>query len=571
MKKYKLTEYTLLNIVELGAKRYKDLVALERYKSDLGRLTYNQLYEYSKRVAAHLIDNGIQKNDKVAIFAESDPYWGLAYFGIIMAGAIAVPILPDFSSVELSNILAHSEVKGIFISNNKLYEKAENYLNENKILVYRCFDMFFIENALNLKNFDQSAGFDIKNYKVDRKHESEFEKRRVKEDDLASIIYTSGTTGTSKGVMLTHKNIATNIDTASVSYVKINKGDRMLSILPQSHTYEFSFGFGLALTCGCKTTYLGKPPVASLLMPALKEIRPHIMLSVPLLIEKVYRMAVASQINKKPKLKKLYNGRFTHNFVCKLIGKKLKASFGGKLKFFGIGGAPLDTEVERFLIDAKFPVAFGYGLTETSPLVAGVGPKKVAFGVVGLPVENVEVKIDNPNSDGIGEVLVKGPNVMKGYYKAPDLTNEVFTKDGYFKTGDLGFLDKKGRLGLRGRIKTLILGPSGENIYPEPIEDLINCEEYVEESLVFKNDRGLGALIKIDIALLAKNLKIDIVDAKDASVKYLAQIRSNVNKKLNSYSKIDDVELTEEPLKRTPTLKIKRYLYEKFNKKKDVD
>lgn len=578
IKKHRLEEYTLLNIIELGLKKYPSLVALERYRSDFGRLTFKKLYYYSQSMGAFLVDKNINKGDKVAILGESDPYWGLAYFAIIQAGAIAVPILPDFSGHEIETILAHSEAKAIFLSSNRQYQKVGNFIKENNIELFRIQDAFYIPKniASDIKtcdDFANAAGIDIRKYNVNKKMLLALQERRVQEEDLASIIYTSGTTGSSKGVMLTHKNIASNVDTATVNYCKIKPKDRMLSILPQSHTYEFSFGFCLSLLCGCKTTYLGKPPTASILLPALKEIKPHIMLSVPLLIEKLYKSAVLGQMEKDPKLKKFFNRRLTHKFICRIIGRKLRVTFGNHLKFFGLGGAPLDKEVEQFLIDSKFPIALGYGLTETSPLVAGCGPKAIKYGVVGFITENVDVRIVDVETNKVlkknqeGEIQVKGPNVMRGYFKNEELTKEVFTEDNWFKTGDLGFLDRKNRLGIKGRIKTMILGPSGENIYPESIENLINNSNFVEESLVFKKDHGLAALIKVDIKLMADYFKLSIDEAKIEANNYIKNIRKDVNSQLGSYSRIEEVELQEEPLVRTPTMKIKRYLYEKMNKK----
>ena len=243
---------------------------------------------------------------------------------------------------------------------------------------------------------------------------------------------------------------------------------------------------------------------------------------------------------------------------------------GGRMKFFGIGGAPLDKEVEEFLFKAKFPYAPGYGLTETSPLIAASGPKKRQhrLGYIGKVVKHDRVILLDKNEDGIGEIAVKGPNVMKGYYKRDDLNDEVFTSDGYFKTGDLGYISNEGFLTIKGRVKTMILGPSGENIYPEAIESIINNMDYVQESIIVPGEGGLVALIKLDLESIQDKLKMSAEEAKDFAEKYLAKLKKAVNAELSSFSRISETQLQEKDFERTPTQKIKRFLYS-GKKKKD--
>ena len=340
---------------------------------------------------------------------------------------------------------------------------------------------------------------------------------------------------------------------------------RVLSILPISHIYEFTIGQMLSMNCGLEIHFLGKPPAVSILLPALKKIRPHVIQTVPLLIEKVYKAAVAPVIKGEGSLAKFYRNPLTKNLVARLIGHKLQSTFGGKLAFFGIGGSALDREVEDFLYRARFPYALGYGLTETSPLLAGCGPKRNQHkvGSCGKVHPDVDMKLLEIDSTGVGEIAVKGPSVTPGYYHNDALNAEAFTGDGYFRTGDLGFIDKKGWLYIKGRCKTMILGPAGENIYPESIESVINNMQFVQESLVVPQGTGLLALIKIDIELMAKSLKISIEDAKKEAVKYVASLRGEVNKELSSQNRIDSVELQEEDFERTATQKIKRFLYPK--------
>ena len=324
------------------------------------------------------------------------------------------------------------------------------------------------------------------------------------------------------------------------------------------------------MNCGLEIHFLGKPPAVSVLLPALKKIRPHVVQTVPLLIEKVYKAAVAPVIKGDGKLARAYSNPLLKNLVARLIGHKLMATFGGKLKFFGIGGSALDKEVEDFLYRAHFPY-----------LLAGCGPrpKQHHRTAVGKIHPDVDMILLDKDKEGVGEIAVKGPNVTSGYYDNPALNSETFTDDGYFRTGDLGYIDRKGWLYIKGRCKTMILGPAGENIYPESIESVINNMQFVQESLVVPEGTGLLALIRIDIELMAKSLKISIDEAKVEARKYVAALRgevnkelsAEVNKELSAQNRIDSVELQEEDFERTATQKIKRFLYPKKRPGQDKD
>jgi long-chain acyl-CoA synthetase len=548
------------------------------YKSE-DVITYGKFNFMVQNESAYFVNHGIVKGDKIAIIGESCPNWMVSYFAITSLGAIAVPILPDFSLKEMNRILLDSESKGAIIV-GKHYEKILPFVEENNNLIIRMDDLFHIPSNIvcdvkSSKNFTEAAGFDVTRYrrkKVDDKLLEQFEKE-VQEEDVASLIYTSGTTGTSKGVMLTHKNLVWNADICSDGYIKIKPSYKFLSILPVSHVYEFTTGQQLIMMNGAQIIFLGKPPAASILLPALKEVKPQILLTVPLLIEKVYKSAVAPTLRDNKTIASLIKNPLTKGPVLKLIGRKLKVEFGGRVKFFGIGGAPLDSEVEKFLYDIRFPYALGYGLTETSPMIAGCSARHRDHvkGTLGKLEPNTTVRIDNPDpKTGVGEILVKSPAVMKGYYKNDKLTDEVMTEDGFFRTGDLGVINKK-RLALKGRSKTMILGSGGENIYPESIESLINNQEFVQESLVVPDGTGLMALIKIDIESYAKISKLSMEDAKDGANQYIKKLIRDVNKELNSFSRIHNVALQEEPFQRTPTQKIKRFIYSKAGIGKNKD
>ncbi len=568
--KHELTTFTIRHLLERSALRHAKRIALTAIGDSKNTYTYAKLKESVDSIATYLIKHKVKKGDKIGLLAESSPNWGVAYLSIISSGAIAVPILPDFSAKEVDTIVNHSEVSGMFVSSRSVDKIPSTYIDENKLL-FRVDDLFHIpklesEMFETKEAFIDAPGRDMSRTKADL---ALMENRQMNEDDLVSIIYTSGTTGSSKGVMLTNRNIASNASSSSQQFVKIKSGMRFLSILPMSHSYEFTIGFILPLLVGCEIHYLGRAPAASILLPALKKVRPHLILSVPLLIEKIYKGSVVTQIENNKNLKKWYKNRFLRYEINRIIGRKLKITFGGRLKFFGVGGAALDSEVEKFLKQAKFPYAIGYGLTETSPLLAGSGPKQTKLGTVGHPVKGIDLRIENPDpTTHVGEVVAKGPNIMLGYYKEEELTKNSFTEDGWFKTGDLGII-VRGRLSLKGRSKTMILGPGGENIYPENIETLLNNRPYVQESLVMLTDGGLGALIKLDLELMAQNLKTSVEDAREEASAYVARLKEEVNKELSSFSRLRETKVHSEPFQRTPTLKIKRYLYSLTHRKEE--
>lgn len=589
LKKKKVSAFTFRSVVDDIARMYKKHYAFRVYESESYDITFEMLKKMCDSLSMYLINNGIEKGDKIAILSENHPYWLVSYFALTSIGVIAVPILPDFSAKDVDDILKHSQAKGVFV-NARNFKKCIQFLENKDKLLFRISDLFQIPSSefdrlkteddfVNAPGFDtihQSVKYPIKkNGKKKIEYlplPKELEERIPNEDDIASLIYTSGTTGQPKGVMLTHKNLVWNADISTDVYVKLKKGERVLSILPLSHVYEFTTSQILTLLCGMEITYLLKPPAPSILLKALRDVRPHVLNTVPVFIEKIYRSSIRAKLIDNKKLHFWLKCPLTRGLVYRLVGKKLRDTMGGKIKFFGIGGAPLDKEVESFLYKAHFPYAIGYGLTETSPLIAGSGPKTHTVGFIGKVVEHETVRLSGVDEKtGVGEIEVKGPNIMKGYYKNDELTQESFTKDGFFKTGDLGCFDKKGRLAIKGRTKTMILGSGGENIYPESIEAKFNNQSFVEESLVVPENGGLVALIKLNLEGFSANLSADIKDIKKEALKYIKSLKDSVNKDLMSSSKIDAVELQDEPFKRTPTQKIKRFLYSRGKKNEKVD
>jgi long-chain acyl-CoA synthetase len=509
--------------------------------------TYKQLETEVKKAALQLQSLGVKKGDKVAILSLNMPQWGIAFFATCVLGAIVVPILPDFHPNEIKNIIQHADVSVIYVSET-LRSKLDPIAGITTI---------YIEEFYVSSDIQQPAYTDF--------DEQLFQYPIVEEKDLCSIIYTSGTTGKSKGVMLSHKNI---VWTAQQSWIiqNIVPGDRFLSVLPLSHTFENTLGLILPIKYGATVNYLKKPPVASVLMAALQQVRPTIMLVVPLIIEKVYKGKILPEINRKFITRLLYKIPASRKLLHKVAAKKLFESFGGQLKFFGIGGAKLDDNVERFLMEGGFPLAIGYGMTESSPLLAGAGVGKTRFLSTGQPVEGVQLRIANPDPrTKLGEIQAKGENVMLGYYKETEITKNAFTKDGWLKTGDLGYFDTDGNLFIRGRMKNMIIGSSGENIYPEEIESLINRMEYVVESLVVEQKGRLVALVHLNMEELEKkyqNLKSEAVSyLNDKTDEILKEIQDKVNIELNKFSQIQRIVLQPIPFEKTPTQKIKRFLY----------
>ena len=509
--------------------------------------TYAQLETEVKKAALQLRSLGVQKGNKIAILSLNMPQWGIAFFAASVSGAVIVPILPDFHPSEIKNILEHAEVSVVYVSET-LRGKLDPSLNIPVITI----EQFSVVSG------DVRPAYEEMN-------ESDFEYAKIDEQDLASIIYTSGTTGKSKGVMLTHKNI---VWTAQQCWLlqSILPTDRFLSILPLSHTLENTLVLILPIKYGASVHYLQKPPIASVLLAAMKQVRPTIMLIVPLIVEKIYKTKILPEINSRFITSMLYKVAPFRKLLHKVAGKKLYETFGGKLKFFGIGGAKLDDNVERFLMESGFPLAIGYGMTESSPLLAGAGVGKTRFLSTGPAMPGVQLRIANADKKtGRGEIQAKGENVMLGYYKEPQITKETFTEDGWLKTGDLGYFDKGGNLYIKGRIKNMIVGASGENIYPEEIESVINRMEYVMESLVVQQKGRLVALVHLNMEELEKRYQ----DMKSEAVLYLnekteeilKEIQNKVNEELNKFSQIQRVVLQPIPFEKTPTQKIKRFLY----------
>ena len=559
-----LQHFTLQRIIEESCQKNSPNIALTY--TDEEPIKYSDLKRQVDHLSGFLKNQGVTYGDRVAILGENSPQWGIAYFAITTMGAIVVPILPDFNPSEIHHIIRHSGSKVIFISERYYYKIEDLDFSEfNSVILLNDFSIINPEiSKATLRQLISDGSKELRKIKNLVLSLAGFIPKEINEDDIASIIYTSGTTGNSKGVMLTHKNIAWNAF-ASSKIPDFTPEDRMLSILPLAHVYECTLGLVLPILCGASVYYLKKPPTAAVLLPALEMVKPTAMLTVPLIIEKMYKTRILSEIKKRFLVRLVYKFPMVRKRIHKIAGNKLKETFGGAMRFFGVGGAALAPEVERFLRDAEFPYAIGYGLTETSPLIAGANAENTRYRSTGPIVPGLEVRIENQDSKtGIGEIVVRGPSIMKGYYRDPGLTAEVISPDGWFHTGDLGSFDKKGYLYIKGRLKNVIIGPSGENIYPEVIESVINRFDIILESLVFQDEGQLVARVYLDYEKLDvefSELGLTESQARERIAHICEDIKKQVNEQVSSFSRLARVIEQKEPFEKTPTQKIKRYLY----------
>ncbi len=507
-----------------------------------------QTYSYSRfrymcdRQSQRLSRFGISAGDKVAILAQNMPNWTVAFFTATAFGRVAIPILPDSSENEITNILTHSESKVIFISKRLLPKLSQECIDRLTLVI------------------------DIETFEIIKKEKDAFQcdgwVRTPSADELAAIIYTSGTTGKAKGVMLSHRNLCQNIMEAHKAE-RCFKKDRFMSILPMAHAYEMALGCLYPIYVGACVYYIPKPPTPSVLMSAMKKVRPSVMCSVPLIIEKVYRKSIVPTVESSRTLK--WMQKSLPWLFYRLVGGRLYKSFGGKLHFFGVGGSKLDPVVEAFLKKCHFPYAIGYGLTECAPLVCNAMVGRTVVGSIGIPSYKVEVRLDNVNPEtGEGEIVCRGDNVMLGYYKDPERTQQVIDDDGWFHTNDVALVDKYGNFHIKGRLNNTILGPSGENIYPEEIEQVINNEEGVSESLVVERDGKLVALVKFEDNVLDWNLEGE--ERFYEKVESLQKtLQERINRLLGKNSQVSKVDAMKEPFEKSATQKIRRFLYK--NKK----
>ena len=520
-----------------------------------------QFHDVARKIEKlHILfeNSGIQKGDKIALCGRNSSQWAVAFLATLTYGAIAVPILHEFNAEQVHNIVNHSEARLLFVGDHvatiidpQAMPTLEGIINnpDYSLMISRTDKLTYAREHLNElygKKFPKYFRKEHVHYYMEESPE-----------ELAVINYTSGTTGFSKGVMLPYRALWSNFDFAvSVLGNTIKAGDKVISMLPMAHMYGMAFEFIFEFLHGCHVYYLNRVPSPAIIAQALAEIRPRIVIAVPLIIEKIIRKKVFPKIQNN-RMRLLLQMPVISKKVREMICQEVLKAFGGNMYEVIIGGAALNQEVERFLKRIDFPYTVGYGATEGAPIICYRDWHTFAPGSCGRAALHQEVKIVSPDPQRIpGEILTKGPNVMLGYYKNPEATAETIDRDGWYHTGDLGTMDADGNVFINGRSKNMLLGPNGQNIYPEEIEDKLNSMTMVLESVVVQRDNKLVALVHPDMDE-AKNMGFSEEDLKNI----MEQNRNGLNEMIPAYEKISEIEIHEEEFEKTPKRSIKRYLY----------
>lgn len=498
----------------------------------------------------------VKQGDKVALVGKNSINWTVVYLASVTYGAVVVPILPDFKPSDIHHIVNHSDSILLYTADN-IYENLESSQMENVRYTFSLndFSLLHTENPRKEDAFKESVTTGIQK-KLDKlTGAAAFQLPSIGNDSLAVFSYTSGTTGFTKGVMITHNNLVANLIYAN-NNMPLQSGDDIVSFLPLAHAYGCAFEFLWPFTIGAHITFLTKTPSPQIILKAFKEIRPRLILAVPLIMEKIYKKQIMPALGKSS-VKLMLKLPVLSGIIESKIRKKLTDSFGGNFHEIVIGGAPLSSEVEDFLHRIKFPFSIGYGMTECAPLIAYANWDKTKLRSAGKPVDTLEIKIDSPDPyNEAGEILLRGENVMQGYYKNPEATQSTLRPDGWMHTGDLGLIDKDNFVYIKGRSKSMILGPSGQNIYPEEIEARYNNLPFVQESLVIEKDNKLVILIYPDHEAADKKGLND-----EELKKVFEEHRRFLNENMPAYMGVSAVRIFSEEFEKTPKKSIKRYLY----------
>jgi len=520
-----------------------------------------QFHDVARKIEKlHILfeNSGVVRGDKIALCGRNSSQWAVAFLATLTYGAVAVPILHEFNAEQIHNIVNHSESKLLFVGdhvatiiNPDEMPALEGIINnpDYSLMTSRTEKLTYAREHLN-----ELYGKKFPKY-FRKEHVSYYKEQSP--DELALINYTSGTTGFSKGVMLPYRALWSNYDFAvNVLGKTIHQGDRVISMLPMAHMYGMAFEFIFEFLHGCHVYYLNRVPSPAIIAQALAEIKPIIVIAVPLIIEKIIRKKVFPKIQNN-RMRLLLQMPVISKKVREMICQEVLKAFGGQMYEVIIGGAALNQEVEQFLKRINFPYTVGYGATECAPIICYADWHHFSTGSCGRAALHMQVKIDSRDPENVpGEILAKGPNVMLGYYKNPEATAETIDKDGWYHTGDLGTMDMYGNVYINGRIKNMLLGPNGQNIYPEEIEDKLNSMTMVIESIVVQRDNKLVALVHPDLDE-AKNLGL----SEDDLANIMEQNRNGLNQMLPAYEKITEIEIHAEEFEKTPKRSIKRYLY----------
>ena len=548
-------EQSFIAFLEDSIKKNWDLDALTDYKG--ATLQYKDVARKIEKLHIIFELSGIKQGDKIAVCGRNSSHWGVTFLAAVTYGAVIVPILHEFKSDNIHNIVNHSEARLLMVGDMVWENLNENampllegviLMNDYTLLVSRSSKLDYARDHLN-ELFGKKYP---RNFR--REHVSY---RRDTPEELAVINYTSGTTSYSKGVMIPYRALWSNTQFA-FDVLKMNPGDKLVSMLPMAHMYGLAFEFFYEFCVGCHIYFLTRTPSPKIIFQAFSEVKPNLVVAVPLIIEKIIKKNVLPKLE-TPAMKILLKVPIINDKIKATVREQMINAFGGNFYEIIVGGAAFNQEIEQFLKSIDFPYTVGYGMTECAPIICYEDWKYFKLGSCGKAAPRMEVKILSPDPENIvGEIVCKGPNVMLGYYKNPEATAEVIDKDGWLHTGDLGVMDAEGNVTIKGRSKNMLLGPSGQNIYPEEIEDKLNNMPFVSESIIIQQaDSKLAALVYPDFDdAFAHGLD------NDAITQAMEENRINLNTELPAYSQIARVKIYPEEFEKTPKKSIKRFLYQ---------
>ena len=551
-----MTKHYLLYLTKVMSHQWND-AALTDYNEN-HEYTFGELAIEMLRLHVLFEQLGLKRGDKIALCGRNCANWAVAYLAIAAYEGVCVSILQDFTAEDIAHLLDHSDSEMLFVG-PYVWKDLQHQTLPAKVKVVLSLEDWRVLYSNSDSGLTSNSDSDLTSI-IDKAFKAKYPRPIEPEDvyfsadpeTLSLINYTSGSTGSPKGVMLNGRSLSNNVE-VGMKMLPVDPGQRLVSMLPLAHMFGQVCELLYPLCSGTHIYFLTKSPTPSILLKALNEVQPYLVVTVPLVIEKIYKK------NLDPTLSKWAIRTFWHvpgigDLIKGRVKKGLRNAFGGKLRYFICGGAAMNPIVEKCLMDIHFPLSIGYGMTECGPLIGGNPPKYFKARTGGVPVMNMDVKIDEPNDAGIGEILVKGENVMLGYYKNPEATKAVFTEDGWMRTGDLGRLDRKKNIYIKGRCKTMFLGASGQNIYPEEIEDKLNNQEAVGESLIVEREGKLVALVFPD-ETLTKRMSLEEIQA------LMKANLAKLNSLIPSYSKVADIEVQDKPFEHTPKRSIKRFLY----------
>lgn len=548
-----MTKHFLQYLTEVMSHQWND-AALTDYNED-HEYTFGELATEMVRLHMLFEQLGLKRGDKIALCGRNCANWAVAYLAIAAYEGVCVSILQDFTANDVAHLLDHSDSELLFVGPYVWKDLQHQKLPAKLKAVVSLENWYILYKGEQLAKSNEELWEAVaEEFETKYPHGIEAEDVYFSADPepLSLINYTSGSTGSPKGVMLNGRSLSNNVE-VGMKMLPVDPGQRLVSMLPLAHMFGQVCELLYPLCSGTHIYFLTKSPTPSILLKALDEVQPYLVVTVPLVIEKIYKTKL------DPLLSKWVIRMFWHTPGIGAILKSrvktgLRKAFGGKLRYFICGGAAMNPVVEKCLMDIHFPLSIGYGMTECGPLIGGNPPRYFKARSGGVPVMNMDVKIDEPNKAGIGEILVKGENVMLGYYKNPKATKAAFTEDGWLRTGDLGRLDRHKNIYIKGRCKTMFLGASGQNIYPEEIEDKLNNQEAVGESLIVEREGKLVALVFPD-ETLTKRMTIEQIQA------IMKANLQKLNSLIPSYSKVSNIEVQDKPFEKTPKRSIKRFLY----------